>query len=285
MTMAAIAAWVYTVKEIHPSGYGFQDIRRCSYPHKIGRFIYGKIGNHIVQDPVHFLMGLPYRQSSDSITVQIQLGNFLGVGDTNIVINRSLIDAEEKLMRIYCIFQGIQTGHLFFAPYKPPGGPCHRIFHILPVCLAGGAFVKSHGNSRTQIGLDLHTFLRSHKDFSSVYMGMEINTFLLDLAQLCQGKHLESAGISKDGTVPVHKLVQSPQLLHYLISRSHMEMIRVGKFHLGFDLVKIHRRHSSLNGGGCTHIHEHRGFNSPVYSFHTGSLGPSFLFQHCIHRI
>ena len=96
MTMTAIAAWINTVEEIHPSGDSLQDIGRCSHPHKIGRFIHRKIGNHIVQDPVHFLMGLPYSQSADGIAVQIQFGNLLGVGDTDIIIDRSLINPEEN---------------------------------------------------------------------------------------------------------------------------------------------------------------------------------------------
>src|SRR5699024_7168281 len=77
MAMPSVTAWIYTVEEIHSSGDGLQDIGRRSHSHQISRLIHREIWNHTVQDPVHFLVGLPYSQSADGIAIQIQLGDLL----------------------------------------------------------------------------------------------------------------------------------------------------------------------------------------------------------------
>lgn len=63
--------------------------------------------------------------------------------------------------------------------------------------------------------------------------------FLLDLAQRRKREHLESAGVCKDGLVPVHKPVQSAKLFDHFISRPDMEVVCVGKLDLRFDLAQI----------------------------------------------
>ena len=59
----------------------------------------------------------------------------------------------------------------------------------------GSTLVEGHGDGGAQIGLDLHTLLRPHEDLVAVDVGVEVNALLLDLAEACQGKHLEAAGI------------------------------------------------------------------------------------------
>ena len=131
-------------------------------------------------------------------------------------------------MRIYSILQGIQSCHFVFAPLQPSGGAVYRRLHIFPACHTGGAFIKSHSNGRTQVRLNLHTFLRSHENFSAVNMGIEVHALFLNLSQFCQRKYLKSAGIRKNGAVPVHKLVQPSQLFNNMVSRTHMKMIGIG---------------------------------------------------------
>ena len=61
--------------------------------------------------------------------------------------------------------------------------------------MARRTLIERHGNGRRQIGLDLHTFLRSHKDLVSVNMGTEGYALFLDLAKTGKGKYLKAAGI------------------------------------------------------------------------------------------
>ena len=110
----------------------------------------------------------------------------------------------------------------------------------------------------------------------TINMRVEINSLFLDLAQLRQGEHLESAGIGKDRSVPVHKLVKSPKLFHDFVSGAHMKMIRVGQLYLRTDLMKIYRGHSSLNCSNCSYIHENRSLNRSMNSLEFSSFRSSF---------
>ena len=60
-------------------------------------------------------------------------------------------------------------------------------------------------------------------------MGAEGYPFLGNLAQIPQAEHLEAAAIRKDGTVPLHKLVQPPCLLHQLGAGTQKQMIGVAE--------------------------------------------------------
>ena len=61
MPMPSVAAWIYTVEEIHSPLHSLQDIGGSSHPHQIDRLIHREMRHHRVQDPVHILMGFPDR--------------------------------------------------------------------------------------------------------------------------------------------------------------------------------------------------------------------------------
>ena len=79
----------------------------------------------------------------------------------------------------------------------------------------------------------MHTFFRSHEDLMSVNVGAEVYAFFLDLAQICKGEYLETAGVCKDRLIPVHKLMQSAILLDQLVAGTHMKVVGIGKLYLG----------------------------------------------------
>ena len=103
--------------------------------------------------------------------------------------------------------------------------------------------------------------------------------FFFDLAEFCKGKHLESAGVRQDRTLPVHKLVKSSKLLHNLVTRTYMEMISIGKLHLCSDLIKILRRNSSLDCPDRTHIHKHRSLDRTMHSLKLSPLRTPLRFH------
>ena len=222
-------------------------------------------------------MGLPHGQSPHRIAVQFHFRYSFCMFDTDIRVYRTLVNPEEHLFGIQGIFQGIQPRHLLFAALQPSGGAFCGCLYVAAVRLAGGALVKGHRDGGSQIGLDLHTFLWSHEDPASVYVGVKIDPLLLDFAQSCQRKNLKSAGVSQDGPVPGHELMESPQLPDHLITRAHMEMIGIGQLHLGLNLLQIGCGHGSLDSPHRPHIHKHRCLNGAVNGFQNGPLGPSLL--------
>ena len=181
VAMASVPAWIYAVKEIHAPGNTLQNISRCSHTHQVCGLVCRKIGNHTVQDPVHLLMALSHGQSSHRIAVKVHFGDLFCVGNTDIIIHCALVNAEQHLLGIDGVLLRIQPCHLILTPCKPPCGSINRILDIFPVRHRGRALVKSHGNGGCQIGLYLHTFLRSHENLMPVNVGIEINPLLFDL--------------------------------------------------------------------------------------------------------
>ena len=141
--------------------------------------------------------------------------------------------------------------------------------------MARRTLVEGHRNSRCQIGLDLHALLRSHKNLVSVDVGTEGYTLLLDLAQTRKGEYLESTGICQDRLIPVHKLVESAELLDQLVAGPHMQVVGVGQLHLCADLAQVIGGNRTFDGGHRTYIQENRSLDRAVYGLYLSPLGTS----------
>ena len=182
MSMTAVTTWIYTVKEINSSLNTLQNIGRCSYSHQISRFVLRKIRHYFIQNSVHFFMSLTNCKAAYRITVQIHLWDCFGMFDTDILINCSLVDSEQKLLFVDGIRQTVQPCHFCLATRKPACSSVHRFLYIVSVCHTARAFIKCHGNCGAEIRLDLHTLLRSHKNLMTVNMWIEVNTFFFNLS-------------------------------------------------------------------------------------------------------
>lgn len=58
MSVAAVSAWVYTVKEVDSSLYTLKYIGRSSYSHQVCRFINRQMRHCFIKNMVHLLMAL-----------------------------------------------------------------------------------------------------------------------------------------------------------------------------------------------------------------------------------
>ena len=72
MSMASVSRRIYTVEEINTTFYSLQNISRGTHTHKVGWLVHREIRYHLIQNVVHFLMGLANCQTADRITVQIR---------------------------------------------------------------------------------------------------------------------------------------------------------------------------------------------------------------------
>ena len=159
--------------------------------------------------------------------------------DTDIFVDRTLVNTKEHLMLIDRIRQAVQSCHLFFAAMQPSCRTLYRTLDIFSFCHTGRTLIKCHGDRGRQIRLDLHALFRSHENLSAVYMGIEIYAFFFDLAEFCKGKDLESAGVCQNRTLPIHKFVKSAKLLHYFVTWTHMQMICIRQFHLWSHTINL----------------------------------------------
>ena len=55
----------------------------------------------------------------------------------------------------------------------------------------------------------------------TIDVGVEVDALFLDLSESGEGKYLKSAGIGEDRTIPVHKPVETAELLDQLVAGIH----------------------------------------------------------------
>ena len=125
MAVASIPGRVHTVKEIDAPVYRFQDVCRCADAHKISRLVLRQVRNDCIQNPIHFLMALANCQTSDRIAIEVHFADFLRVFDTDILVNRTLIDTKQELFPVDRIRQCIEACHLILAARQPARRALH----------------------------------------------------------------------------------------------------------------------------------------------------------------
>ena len=161
-------------------------------------------------------------------------------------------------MGIHRARQGVEPVVLSFAAFQPTERALTGGLYVLIGGRIFDTLIKGHSDIRAQIGLDAHGLLRAHKDPPTIDVGGEGDTLLRDFPQPGEGKDLKSTGISEDGAIPVHKLVQTTHLPHHVIAGAQMEVIGVGELDLAADLLEVVGGDCTLDGPLGTHIHENR---------------------------
>ena len=228
-------------------------------------------------------MALTDCQAADCISVQIQLTDLLCMLDTDIFVDRTLVNTKEHLMLIDRIRQAVQSCHLVFAAMQPSCRTLYRTLDIFSFCHTGRTLIKCHGDRGRQIGLDLHALFRSHENLSAVYMGIEIYAFFFDLSKTRQRKYLKSTGVCQDRFVPYHKFMQSAHLFYNLITRSYVKVIGVGQLHLCADLLQILGRYCSLDCCCRSDIHKNRGLYHAMHGVKLTPFCVAISFYQFIH--
>ena len=112
-----------------------------------------------------------------------------------IVVSAALVDPKQQLVFVNSVRQGVQSHHLCLAALQPAQRARAGLLCVVVSGRVFHALVKSHGDRRCQMGLDLHALLRTHKDLLAVYMGMEGDALFFDLVQLSQTEYLEPAAV------------------------------------------------------------------------------------------
>ena len=144
MAVASVPARIYAVEEIDAALYAFQNVCRRSNAHQIRRFVFRQVRNDFVENMVHLLVALSYCQTADCIAIEIHLGNPFCMVNADILINRTLVDSEQKLMFVDRVFPLVQLLHLIFASLQPSRRAVDRVLHITALCHTRRALVESH---------------------------------------------------------------------------------------------------------------------------------------------
>jgi hypothetical protein len=186
-------------------------------------------------------------------------------------------------MRINGIGKRVQTSHFLFASYEPADSSLGRLLYVFIRRGIFNTLVKSHCDSGTEMRLDLHALLGSHKNTLTVNVGSKFYAFLGNLAELGKREDLESATIGKDGAAPIHKFMKTAHLVDKLISGTDVKVISIRKFDLTAYFSEVFGRNSSLDCGTSADIHKHGGLDITVNGVEDASAGFAFLFQKLVH--
>ena len=92
----------------------------------------------------------------------------------------------------------------------------------------------------------------------------ERHALFLDLAQLCERKHLKTAGIGQDRTVPGHEFVDAAELAHDFVARAQMQVVGVGELDLCADALQILSAQRTLDRRLRADVHKDRRLDRAV---------------------
>ena len=151
MCVSGIACRHDAIEKIDAAVHRLQNVFRGADAHEIPRLVLRHIRLDALDDAVHSLRRLADRQSADGITVEIQLGNILHMGDAQIVEGAALVDAEKHLFWVHRVRQTVQAGKLLLTAVEPAGGSLAR---RLGIGIGGGVFhtfVKRHCDGRAEV--------------------------------------------------------------------------------------------------------------------------------------
>ena len=114
-------------------------------------------------------------------------------------------------------------------------------------------------------------------------MGVELDSFLADLAELGEREDLKAAAVGEDRSVPGHEAMQAAHGLDQLISGSDVQVISVGQLDLAADGFEIGRGERALDGALGADIHKDRRLYAAVRRVKDAAPRAAFLFEKLIH--
>ena len=200
--------------------------------------------------------------------------------DSQVVVCTSLIDAEKHLALVYRAVEGVEPLHFRHTALEPAGRSLTGGFGVVVLRRVFNALVKSHCDSRSKVRLNLHAFLGSHKNLSSVNVGVEENALFLDFTQFGEAENLKSAAVGEYRLVPVHKLVQTAQLVDDFVTGANVQMICVAKLDLRFKFIfQVDRGNAALYRRACANVHKHRGLYRSVNGLELSAPCSALLFE------
>jgi hypothetical protein len=104
--------------------------------------------------------------------------------------------------------------------------------------------------------LNAHDTLRRKPPLRSVDVAPEVHAVLIDVAQSFEGEDLKSTGIGEDRSVPLHELVQAPELANQLVAGTEVQVVGIRQDHLRAHRVQV----VGVEGlDGCERADRHEG--------------------------
>jgi hypothetical protein len=228
--------------------YGFEQITRRAHPHQIPRLIFRQQRCHRRGAVLALLAGFAHRQTADGKPIEGQLGNDSSALDSQILIARTLDDAEHRLRRIAAGRQATLCPTMCKLHGASGGRMIHGRWYAL---------IQHHHDVGADELLGLDAAFRTQSNDGLVQIAFEFRMFLGQGAAAGKRKDLESAGIGQHRSRPVHEAVNAAEFLEDRRSWTQQQVIRVGQQHLRPAFEQVLAALRAHHGVGA-HRHESR---------------------------
>ena len=199
--------------------------------HQVTRLVLGHIlARKRCQRLEHGLVVLAHRVAANAVTGEVAaLLQMAQRAQAQVQVHAALNDAKERL---------VIAGMRLIAALGPH---TRQLNGALNVGARGGiarALVELHADIRAELHGDFHVVLgRPEHVAAVVIVDDKAHALVGELDGVVVAEHLEAARISKNGAVPVHKLVQAAQLGNGVLAGAHGQVIGVGEHDLRTELL------------------------------------------------
>ncbi len=252
------------IKLVNPAHHRTHKVRWLANPHQVTRLVRGQHIDTEIKRIKHDLLALANRKTTDRMPRKVKFGKLFRTFAPQIFKNTALLNAIKRIA--FALDKRILG----------PLGPAHRHAHGIRGLLFGrrerGAFVKRHGDGRSQQMLDFHRPFRRQGKFAPVDMAFERNTIFGNLAQLGQRHHLIPAAIGQDRLVPIHEFVQTAKACNAFRTGAQHQVICIAQKNLRTRIGDIFRQHA-LDRGSRSNRHEGRGIDHAVGGMNAAETG------------
>ena len=134
------------------------------------------------------------------------------------------------------------------AAFEPTEGALDAGRDVLATSAVIDALIEGHDDVSAQTTLDIHRTLGRQRRWRAVDIKTKLHALFGDLT-IRQTEDLETAGVSEDGLLPMHQLVQTAMAFDQQRAVGQAQVVGVGQHHLrasSGDLFRRHALHRSL---------------------------------------
>ena len=219
--------------------------------HQVARLVLGHVLTHERRQRLeHSLVVLAHRVAANAVTGEVAaLLQMAQRAQAQVQVHAALNDTKECL---------VIAGMRLIAALGPHARQLHGALNVGARGGIARALVELHADVGAELHGDFHVVLgRPEHVATVVIVDDKAHALVGELDGVVVAEHLETAGISKDGAMPVHKRVQSAQLGDGVLAGTHGQVVGVGKHDLGAELFDGLGR-NALNVCLGAHGHKNR---------------------------
>ena len=166
-----------------------------------------------------------------------------------------------------------------YASVKPSDAPLHCLMDSLLIDHCRYNIIQLHHNITPNRVLNLHRPLRRQLKLSPINVALKGDPLLIERVESPKRHNLKPPTIRQQISIPVHKLVQTADLVQEVLSGLQEQMISIGKHNITINLLIESGRQDCLHSTLGADWHVDGGSNEAVGKGHVRNTASAKLFQ------